>query len=279
MNWQDFIPKKTLTLLIGKLAHCRTPWLKRFLIQIFIRHFSINLQEALESDPEKYACFNDFFVRALKPTARQIDLSPNHIVSPVDGSIVNFGKLQNGELIQAKNHLYRVADLLAQDAKFIDCVNNGKFITIYLAPYNYHRVHMPYSARLKRMLFVPGKYFSVNMQSVNSVPNLFARNERLICEFEAEFGNFILIFVGAMLVAGIETVWHGAIKDKQIKNYDYSNENLFYKKGEEIGRFQYGSTVILLFPQESIKWREDLVENQAIYLGNLIADLKIKESN
>lgn len=269
---QYLLPQHTLSRLIGKLANCQIPWVKNNLIRLFIWHYTIDLHSAENPNLDHYACFNHFFTRKLKSTLRPIDPDLSSIISPSDGILSQFGKININQLIQAKKLFYAVDDLLA-DVNLANAFNNGDFATIYLSPRNYHRVHMPYDGKLMQMVYVPGKLFSVNTATANEINNLFTRNERLICLFETSLGKMAVIFVGAMIVAGIHTTWAGKITpnlNRMIQKWEYFSQNLCFKKGDELGYFELGSTVIILVEKNTIEWQA-LTLNQPLQIGQSIA--------
>jgi len=272
---QRLLPKHALSRLIAKAAESQKVWLKNALIERAIASFDINIDEAESSDINDYKSFNSFFTRALKEGARPIDSDEQTVVSPADGAVSQAGPINHHKIIQAKGSDYSASRLLgnSQQAKRYE---NGSFATIYLSPRDYHRVHIPAAGKLLSTRYIPGDLFSVNDQTAQALPNLFARNERLVCEFESERGNFVVVFVGAMLVAGIETVWGGFEKPGRgdIRETDFSDSDLSYKKGDEIGRFKFGSTVILLFPEDGIRWQDSLMPQSDIQMGEKIAVFK-----
>lgn len=231
--------------MVGKLAASRTPWIKRTFINVFCLFFDINFKEAERSNKEDYESFNDFFTRSLKPGARKFR---GRLSSPADGTIAALGDLSGDTLIQSKNHEYSVRALLASDetAEF----RRGSFITIYLAPHNYHRVHVPCTAELREANYVPGDLFSVNHATVTHLPNLFARNERLVCRFHTAIGAMSAVMVGAMLVAGIKPAWMDAPYKPQLQIT--TGMRKVFSAGDELGQFQMGSTVVLLFERRQI---------------------------
>ena len=244
--WQCTAPKRWLSMLIFHFARIENVWLKNTFINCFIKNYQVDLADAERENVEDYQHFNDFFTRALKPGARQI--SNSAIICPVDGVVSQLGKINNSQIIQAKNHYYSIPNLLANDSRSAEFAS-GFFATIYLSPKDYHRVHMPYDGKLLSMSYIPGNLFSVNQKAAENIDNLFAKNERVVCYFETEFGLCALLLVGAIFVASIQTVWHGQIKQqhtKKIQQFDYSKQTIKLKKGEEMGRFNMGSTVIML---------------------------------
>jgi phosphatidylserine decarboxylase len=250
--FQNIVPQHLLSRCMGFLAALHHPvWLKNWVIKQFIRHFNVNMSEAAEPDYTQYACFNDFFTRALQDDARP--LADADILCPADGVISQVGQISNGLLFQAKGRYFSAEDLLGGDAPRAARFADGQFATIYLSPKDYHRVHMPVAGRLTATCYIPGKLFSVNGVTAENVDRLFARNERLVCYFDTEFGPMAMVLVGAMIVAGIETVWSGRVAPppKQPSTVDYVSlpESVELAKGDEMGRFMLGSTVILLFPK------------------------------
>lgn len=269
---QHYTPQKLLSRFMGKLAESRVVWWKNLMITTFIKMFNVDMNEALQPDPKKYACFNDFFTRAINPALRPITKGPNHIVCPADGFVSEIGKLQNNSILQAKNHNYDVRELVGGDQELAKNFLNGYFATLYLAPKNYHRVHMPFAGKLQQMIYVPGKLFSVSPITVQNVPDLFALNERVINIFQTEMGLMAVILVGAMIVGSIETVWAGTIapqKENEIRKWDYTKVDISLKAGEELGRFKMGSTVIVLFPQNHVTWTA-FSPAQEVRMGQLL---------
>ncbi|TFH67464.1 phosphatidylserine decarboxylase [Gammaproteobacteria bacterium LSUCC0057] len=269
---QRVLPKIWLSRTIGRVAESRRPWLKNMLIRAAISHFNINFDEAASTELADYENFNAFFTRALREGARPIHAAPEAIVSPADGIISQFGEIDDGELIQAKGVHYSAAQLLGCDAS-AEHYRGGEFATVYLSPRDYHRVHMPCDGKLVRSRYIPGELFSVNEKTATGLANLFVRNERLVCEFDSERGPFALVLVGAMLVAGIETVWGG---DEQpgpgaVRERDHSAENHTFARGDEIGRFKFGSTVIALFPDDRLDWLNIIEPGCAVLMGEQIA--------
>lgn len=251
---QRILPKHALSRLIARLAESQNQWLKNLLINRAIKTFDINMDEALNDDLSSYKSFNAFFTRHLKPELRPLDAGANTLTSPADGVISQAGKISKNKILQAKNVNYSLTRLVG-NARQAKQYENGLFSTIYLSPKDYHRVHIPADGQLISTRYIPGELFSVNQQTAEMVPNLFARNERLVCEFKSQqLGHFSVIFVGAMLVAGIETVWSGMEKPGPgaIRENDYSDQAISFLKGDEIGRFKFGSTVIVLFPENAV---------------------------
>ena len=271
---QYCIPQHMLSRLIGYLADSENPWLKAQLIQLFSHFFPINIAEAAPDNVEQYASFNAFFTRALKPGARPVVQDHNAIASPADGAISEIGVIEGNQLLQAKGHNYSLLALLGGDTALAEQFNNGAFATIYLSPKDYHRVHMPLAGTLQQTRYVPGKLFSVNQTTANNVPGLFARNERLICVFDTSSGPMIVILVGAMIVAAIETVWAGQVapQPKKITAIDMT-QTITLDKGGEMGRFKLGSTVIVLFPENTVAWNKALTNGTPIQLGELLGTM------
>jgi len=270
---QRLLPKHALSRLVAKLAESKCRRLKNLLINRAIKAFDINMQEAVSDDLDHYENFNAFFTRQLKPDARPIDPEDSSVVSPADGAISQAGKITQNRIIQAKGVDYSLNRLIG-DSNQGELYNNGTFATIYLAPKDYHRVHIPMDGQLLSSRYIPGELFSVNQQTAEALPGLFARNERLVCEFKSQqIGHFSVIFVGAMLVAGIETVWGGfeTPGPGAIRETDYSAENITFNKGDEIGRFKFGSTVILLFPNHSLSLTETVQPEASVRMGEKIA--------
>ncbi|MCA1770559.1 MAG: archaetidylserine decarboxylase, partial [Halomonas sp.] len=242
------LPHHLLSRLVGRLAECRIPWLKDALVQAFIRQFRVDMDEAAEPDPTAYATFNDFFTRELEEGARPIG---EGMVSPADGTLSQFGPIEAGQLLQAKGHRFSVMELLGGDGEAAKRFLGGSFATVYLSPSDYHRVHMPVSGTLTEMVYVPGRLFSVNAATTEHVPNLFARNERLVCHFDTEHGPMVAVLVGAMIVAAIETVWAGQITPLPkggVQRIRFDTP-IRLEKGEEMGRFKLGSTVVMAFSE------------------------------
>lgn len=266
---QRILPKHFLSRVIAKLAESNNRMLKNFLIKQAIKTFGINMDEAISDELDSYQCFNDFFTRALKAEARPLDMGEKVVTSPADGVISQAGKIRKNKVLQAKNVDYSLARLVgnSDQAKKYE---NGTFATIYLSPKDYHRVHIPAQGQLLTTRYIPGELFSVNQQTAEMVPNLFARNERLVCEFKSQqLGHFSVIFVGAMLVAGIETVWGGMEQPGPgaVRENDYSEQNIHFSKGDEIGRFKFGSTVILLFKPDAVSLDSHIEALNPVQIG------------
>jgi phosphatidylserine decarboxylase len=271
---QYFLPKKLITVLAGKFANAKAGWLTTAVIRWFVKHYGVNMHEAIEPDIRKYISFNDFFTRNLRSDARP--LADSDFLCPIDGAISQFGKIESDQIFQAKGHNYTTAALLGGDEDMAGRFRDGSFATLYLSPRDYHRIHMPCNGHLQRMTYVPGALFSVNPTTARGVPNLFARNERVICGFESEQGTFALVLVGATIVGSMSTVWHGIVNPSRTGNvltWQYTNEEIVLKKGEEMGRFLLGSTVVLLFPKNILQFNPAWLPERQVYMGEPMAML------
>lgn len=272
---QHLAPQHTLSRLIGKLADCSAPALKDPFIRWFAQRYRVNLDEAVHARAEDYKTFNDFFTRALKADARPLEGDDQVLISPVDGAISQLGQIERGRIFQAKGQSFSLNELLGGDTERAAPFEDGEFTTIYLAPKDYHRIHMPVTGTLREMIYVPGRLFSVNPVTAEQVPGLFARNERVVAIFDTEWGPLAMVLVGAMIVASIETVWGGVVAPLQRKvtaqRYD-TQPPLILERGAEMGRFRLGSTVVMLMPKNSLKWRESLSANTPLRLGQGMAD-------
>lgn len=271
---QYLLPQHLLSRLAGYLADTNIAWLKNFLIERFIAHFDVDMSETPGTRAEDYLTFNAFFTRPLNGNARPIDPAPGGIVSPADGLVSEVGNIVDGSLLQAKGQRYTLAALLGSNAELAEEFSDGQFLTVYLSPRDYHRVHMPLEGTLRKSIYVPGELFSVNGTTSEHVPNLFARNERLICVFDNPATPFVLVLVGAVIVAGIETVWSGQIapKPRSACITDYSRA-IVLDRGEEMGRFKLGSTVIALFPKDSVELFDSLDAGSMLRMGSGIGKL------
>lgn len=273
---QYLLPKQAITSLAGKLANLECGTLTTSVIKWFIQRYQVNMQEALNPDPASYATFNTFFTRPLKADARP--LSDAAFICPVDGAISQFGTIDRNQIFQAKGHQYSTETLLAGNQALVKQFNNGHFACLYLSPKDYHRIHMPCDGTLVSMTYVPGDLFSVNPTTAANVPNLFARNERVVCEFESEqHGKFVMVLVGATIVGSMATVWHDAPqrvinppRSKQIRVWNYTDKAITLKQGEEMGRFLLGSTVVMLFEAKSIVFSETWHPSKKIRLGEVM---------
>lgn len=243
---QHLLPQHMLTRVVGSLASSRTEWIKQPLINWFAKQYQVNMAEALEPDLTAYACFNDFFTRELKPDARPLVHTPENWLSPADGEFSQAGQIKGDSIFQAKGMSYTATQLLGS-SQWAQEVRDGDFCTIYLSPSNYHRLHMPVDGRLTDTCYVPGKLFSVNQTTAAQVDALFARNERLVCRFEGDNGPFFMVYVGALIVAGIETPWGG--REAPTRTPRFASHDELLQQGDEAGRFMLGSTVIVLTPR------------------------------
>jgi phosphatidylserine decarboxylase len=248
---------------------------KNTFINGFVRHFQVEMHEAQIEEPTAYEHFNAFFTRALKDGARPIDPTPGAILNPCDGAISQLGRIEQGRIFQAKGHSYSVMELLGGDHERAAPFMGGDFATVYLSPKDYHRVHMPLSGTLREMIYVPGRIFSVNTVTAEGVPELFARNERVVCLFDTERGPMAMVLVGAMIVASIETVWAGLVTPpkRTLKTFRYdeaSRAPIHLEKGAEMGRFSLGSTVILLFGPEQVRWAQHLTALTPVCMGQTL---------
>ncbi len=267
---QYYCPQRALTHFFGWLARCRWKWFKNWAIKRLIRKYHVNLSEALSENVEDdYPDFNSFFTRQLKPGIRPIEPGEKCISSPADGSVSQIGKINKDAILQAKNFDYTTASLLGGSELTAQQFKDGNFATIYLAPKDYHRVHMPVTGKLLQTIFVPGQLFSVNQITAQTVPHLFARNERLICLFDTGIGTIAVVLVGAMLVGSIETVWPLEHPKNKISTRHYK-EGIILERGAELGLFRMGSTVILLFPKNKMEWINTLQENSLVKVGETI---------
>jgi phosphatidylserine decarboxylase len=265
---QYLLPKKLLTALAGSLAGAEGGALTTAVIRWFVRRYQVNMTEAAEPDVAQYASFNAFFVRALQPNARP--LAEADYVSPVDGAISQLGAIELDQIFQAKNHRYSSRALVGGDAALAAQFDNGSFATLYLSPRDYHRIHMPCDGVLRRMIYVPGDLFSVNPTTARGVPGLFARNERVVCVFDTARGPMVLVLVGATIVGSMATVWHGVVnppRPSSVTQWDYASGEVMLQQGQEMGRFLLGSTVVMLFPKDTIKFGSGWTAGQPIRMG------------
>ena len=269
------LPHRLLSSLARKLAYSQNPAIKQWLIDTVIAKFGVDMSEAAEPDPRAYPSFNAFFTRTLKPGVRQADADPRALVMPADGHISQCGPIESGRIFQAKGQSYTVEELLGDAASALPYAN-GLFATVYLSPRDYHRVHMPCDGRLLETVHVPGRLFSVGTDAVASVPRVFARNERLVCHFDTEFGPMVQVMVGALLVSGVETVWSGveipAYGDR-ITRKDWRDQDIRLARFAEMARFNYGSTVITLLPPGVAELAPNLYAESPVRLGQRLATL------
>jgi phosphatidylserine decarboxylase len=271
---QYLFPKLALTRFAGFVASPQRGWVTTEIIRRFVAKYGVNMGEALDSNIASYKSFNDFFTRALKPGARP--LADADLICPVDGAISQFGAIERDQIFQAKGHHYSTTALVGGDAALAAQFENGSFATLYLSPKDYHRIHMPADGRLLRMIHVPGDLFSVNPTTARGVPGLFARNERVVCVFESARGPFVLILVGATIVGSMATVWHGVVNAPRVADvrewhYTAAGESVDLKRGDEMGRFLLGSTVVLLFPKPALTFNPLWTAGREIRLGEAMA--------
>ena len=273
---QYIIPQHFLTSLVYRITRSETPLLKNFIIKQFIKIFKVDMSLALNTDPESYSSFNTFFTRELSPEARPVSAGKQNIICPVDGAVSQAGQIENDTIIQAKGKSYTLKHLLLED-ELVNMFSGGTFATLYLAPKDYHRIHMPISGQLMRMIYVPGKLFAVNGHTARVVDAVFAKNERVINIFDTDIGPMAMIMVGALFVGSMETVWAGQItpaKNRIISDTQYPNEDVQLRQGHEMGRFNMGSTVILLFAKDIMEWASGMVAKKAIVMGERIGSVK-----
>jgi phosphatidylserine decarboxylase len=267
---QSLLPHHLLSRLMQVFTESTfEPW-KNFAIKLIIKHYQVNMSEAINSDPTFYTHFNDFFTRTLKPGSRPICPEPHAVISPADGAISQIGTIDQGQIIQAKGKSFSAQTLLGGDPATAEIFKNGQFVTIYLSPKDYHRLHMPIAGTLKEMIHIPGRLFSVNTATTAAVHNLFARNERVVTIYETKTGPMALIQVGAIFVSSIETVWHGVVTPpsaKEIRRWQYPDNPPTLNLAEEMGRFNMGSTIIVLFGQDQMNWLSNLKAGDEIQLG------------
>ena len=274
---QLILPHHLLSRLVGALARSETPWIKTTFINLFRKQFQIDLKEAQIEDADQFASFNAFFTRALKDGARPICAETSAIVSPADGAISQLGRIRGSDVMQAKGQYFSLYELVGGDSELASEFINGSFATVYLSPRDYHRVHMPLSGTLREMIYIPGRLFSVNQVTTRQIPDLFARNERAVCVFDSDNGPFAVILVGAMIVAGIETVFAGQVapQPRSIVRTQYpARGEIRLEKGDELGRFLLGSTAILLFPEGKANFLQGLGEGSPVQMGQKLGELQ-----
>ena len=270
---QYFLPKQALTLLAGKIAGAKGGHWTTSLIRWFVGRYQVNMTEAANPDIASYASFNEFFTRPLRADARPLDAAG--FICPVDGAISQFGAIEHDQIFQAKGHQYSTTALVGGDAALAKQFQDGSFATLYLSPKDYHRIHMPCDGRLTRMIYVPGELFSVNPTTARGVPGVFARNERVVCVFDSAAGAFILTLVGATIVGSMATVWHSVVnppRTGKIREWRYDDQDISLKKGEEMGRFLLGSTVVMLFPPNTLRFNVDWSPAGAIKMGEKMSE-------
>ncbi|MGO2624416.1 MULTISPECIES: archaetidylserine decarboxylase [unclassified Psychrobacter] len=271
---QQLVPQQQLSKVAGRLAASRHPYVKRAFIRSFAKAYHVSLDEYERQSLNAYESFNDFFTRELKENVRPIDTTVDGIVSPADGIISQLGQIDNHKLLQAKGRYYDVGQLLA-DSEDGSYFADGSFATVYLAPSNYHRVHMPFAGTLTKTRYVPGTLFSVNTTTAANIPDLFARNERLVCIFDTAYGKAAVVMVGAMIVAGIETVATGKIARTQ--DIQEAEHDMSFEKGDELGRFYLGSTAIIVLPKAAkADWQDSMKANSVVQMGQLLGNINTK---
>ena len=266
---QYVLPKQALTELAGRFARWQGGRWTHAVIRWFVKRYNVNMDEAADADITHYACFNDFFTRALKSDARP--LANAQWICPVDGAISQFGRIAGDQIFQAKGHHYSTRALVGGDVQLAAQFENGDFATIYLSPKDYHRIHMPAAGRLLRMIHVPGDLFSVNPATAQGVPGLFARNERVVCVFD----TFVMVLVGATIVGSMATTWHGVVnppRSPTVREWHYDDAAIHLQQGDEMGRFLLGSTVVMLFPRGPLNWKAGWRPGGAIRMGEHMAD-------
>lgn len=270
---QYLLPHHALSKLMGRLTRSQNKVWKRFFIKTAAHLYRVDMNEAAEADLDAYPSFNHFFTRALKPETRPIAARQDAVISPADGIVSQVGEIVDGRIIQAKGKSYSAAELLGGDAARAEPFKGGKFATIYLSPRDYHRLHMPLTGTLREMVHVPGRLFSVNRATAEVVPNLFARNERVAAIFDTEAGPMALVLVGAIFVSSIETVWDGVITPPagaEVRAWRYPNHPPHVEKGREMGRFNMGSTVVVLFGGNRIRWLKEVTQEAEVRMGGAI---------
>ena len=269
---QYLLPKRALTVFGGWVASRRWGTATTRLIAWFVKRYGVNMNEAANPDLASYTSFNDFFTRALRPGVRP--LTSSAFVCPVDGAISQFGTIQADQIFQAKGHAYSTTALVGGDAALASEFQDGSFATLYLSPRDYHRIHMPCAGRLRSMVYVPGDLFSVNPKTARGVPGLFARNERVVCVFDTDFGALVMALVGATVVGSMATVWHGVVNPPrlpQVTEWHYDESNITLLRGEELGRFLLGSTVVMLFPKGALDWNAKWQAALPVRMGEAMA--------
>ena len=270
---QYLMPKLAMTRLAGLVASAEWGAFTTWIIKRFVKRYNVNMSEAAHADPAHYKSFNEFFTRSLKDDARP--LASREWVCPVDGAISQCGAIENDQIFQAKGHHYSTRALVGGDATLAAQFQNGQFATLYLSPRDYHRIHMPIAGKLLRMIHVPGDLFSVNPTTARGVPGLFARNERVVCEFETQKGPMVLVLVGATIVGSMATVWHGQVNPPRpgtVLEWQYDSQDVRLQKGEEMGRFLLGSTVVMLFPENSLQFPADWISTRPLQMGEAMSN-------
>lgn len=271
---QYLLPKRHLTTFAGRIAQAERGPVTTRLIRWFVRAFGVDMNEAANPDIASYRSFNEFFTRPLRSGARP--LAAADFVCPVDGAISQLGAIDDHHILQAKGHRFTITELVGGDSALAGQFRHGDFATLYLSPKDYHRIHMPCAGTLTRMIYVPGALFSVNPVTARGRPNLFARNERVVCVFESpEHGPFVMVLVGATIVGSMATVWHGVVNPKRtnkVSDWTYAEQEITLKKGEEMGRFLLGSTIVMLFRPGTIAFNKDWAAERPVRLGERMGD-------
>ncbi len=272
---QYLLPKGALTNFAGRVAGAKGGAMTTRLIRWFVGKYNVNMDEALNPDIASYPSFNEFFTRALRPDARP--LANADFICPVDGRISQFGAIDDDQIFQAKGHQFSTTALVGGDAALAAQFQHGSFANLYLSPRDYHRIHMPCDGKLTRMIYVPGELFSVNPTTARGIPGLFARNERVVCVFDTASGPFVMTLVGATIVGSMATVWHGVVNPPRlpkVTEWTYADQNIVLKKGQELGRFLLGSTVVMLFPKDRLSFNPAWHPAGPVKLGEMMAVLK-----
>jgi len=278
---QHVLPHHFLSGIMYAITRSKSTYLKNFIIQTIIKIYKVDMKDAVVSDPTDFPSFNHFFTRQLKPDARPVCTGDNTICCPVDGKVSQAGLIEQNRIFQAKGHSYTVEKLLGDD-EMADMFIGGEFATLYLSPRDYHRIHAPLNGKLRKMIHVPGKLFSVNAVTAENVPELFARNERVVTLFDTDAGPMAAVLVGAIFVSSMETVWAGTItppRGKVIRKWRYTDTDYKLNKGDELGRFNMGSTVILLFPKDAMRWSKALQAGASVVMGQEIGKLNTKNTD
>ncbi|WP_228896265.1 archaetidylserine decarboxylase [Pseudoduganella aquatica] len=272
---QYLLPKGALTNFAGRVAGAKGGAMTTRLIRWFVGRYDVNMAEAANPDIASYHSFNEFFTRALRPGARP--LADADFICPVDGRISQFGTIEDDQIFQAKGHKFSTTALVGGDKELAAQFQHGSFANLYLSPRDYHRIHMPCDGKLTRMIYVPGELFSVNPTTARGIPGLFARNERVVCVFDTASGPFVMTLVGATIVGSMATVWHGVVnppRHSSVQEWTYADQNIVLKKGDELGRFLLGSTVVMLFPKDKLHFNDSWQPAGPVRLGETMANLK-----
>lgn len=270
---QYILPHHFLSKVMSKFTHSEIKAWKNLMIKQIIKFYGVNMSEAKEQNIDNFSSFNHFFTRELKSDVRPVTTIKNAIACPADGTVSQAGLIEQGGIFQAKGMSFSATNLLGADKNRANPFEQGSFTTIYLSPKDYHRLHMPVKGTLTEMIHIPGRLFSVNNATTNSVPGLFAKNERVACFFDTELGPMVLVLVGAIFVSSIETKWHGVVTPPtrdSVRSWKYQNNEIVIAKGEEIGRFNMGSTIIVLFGKDKIKWNDNFKPGNKVKLGEMI---------